>query len=186
MPDHNSIESCRRNWTGGEERPPAGQAMSKALRAVGLTVNPRFGSTVSVTTQPHDSYWVIVPPMRVPEMVAELWKDDRVVTVAVDGEDRKKPEVAKTAEEIQQEFDAFKKQVVIVAMTKAKKHDWCEVVKDALTEMGLEVPKSKLRVVLEIETEDDDLSQREAMNLIYDLNRDDLTDAMKSFELVEE
>lgn len=182
---HNSVEACRVNWNGTDERPRAGQAMSKALRAVGISINPFNGVMVSIVTHPHDSYHLNVPSSRVDEVVAELWKDNRVIEVRVDGVSREKP-AQKTVEEVEAEFAAFKKKVAVVAMQKAKKHDWCSVVQDALEEMGLEVPKSKARVVLEFDVDGDDLSKEEIKSLVYDLNRDDLYEAIQSFELTQE
>lgn len=56
------------------------------------------------------------------------------------------------AQQIQEEFDAFKAKVVRVAMDLAKEHEWCDVVTEALTcDLGLEVPSVKMRVVIEID-----------------------------------
>lgn len=182
--DHNSIESCRMNWSGTGEFPRAGQAMSKAIHALGLTCNAVAGVQVGIITHPHDSYHLDVPTRRVDELVAELWKDVRVIGVLVDGTKREKPKVQKTAEEVQAEFDAFKKQVVTIAMKKAKEHDWCGVVKDALSEMGLDIPKNRARVVLEFEV-DEDFDPSDATNTIYDLDRDNLREAIVTTELTE-
>jgi len=76
-----------------------------------------------------------------------------------------KPE--KTAAEIQAEFDAFKVTVGRTAMRYAKVHDWCGVVKEALSDVGIEpVTPQKLRLVVEI----DELLDPENNNDPFDLD----------------
>lgn len=180
MSQHNSIEGCRINWSGNGVYPRAGQAMSKAIHAVGLTTNPSGGRKVGIVTEPRDSYHLYVPGTEVDKLVAELRKDDRVAKIEVDGVEQ----TAKSVEELEAELAAFKQKVVKIAMEKAKEHDWCGVVQDALDEMGLEVPKKKARVVLEFET-DDEIDSYDARNLIYDMSRDALSDAIQTAEVVE-
>lgn len=48
------------------------------------------------------------------------------------------------------EAEAFRQQVVEKAVELAEEHDWCEVVEDALTDLGLEVPKADVEFTMEV------------------------------------
>jgi len=151
--DHYSIEGCRRNWDGNGSIPPAGQAMSKALRAVGLTVNPNllYSKKVEIGCPRMfslgiDTYHAAVPERRVDEVVAELRKDDRVKKILVDGvEQTQQPDLA-----------AYKKKVYEIARRTQAEEGWCaDGFNAAMAELGIEIPRRKTRVVLEFEVPDD-------------------------------
>lgn len=128
-----------------------------ALREIGLTFTP-FGvrTRVLVRTDGWPKWEVDVPASRAMEYAKQLWKYPNVNQVIVLGQEVPKPISENIVADIQKEFADFKARVVKLAMEKAKEHDWCGVVRETLEELGLEVPKNRLRIVLEVDITDDD------------------------------
>lgn len=178
---HNSIENCIERWGDNPNGYgcPAGKSAAKALKALGMSRNEGEGARVYIRTTPSDGYSLFVKDTATAEKVAtEVLKDTRVVSVTVNGN----PFTPKTNEEL----EAFKRQVYKKAMEKARQHDWCHVVQDTLKELGIEAPKKRLKVVMEMDVEDDDTDDKTVVReRIYDLNRTDLFEAIKSIETIE-
>lgn len=167
------------------------QIHAKALRALGMTTNPSFGVPlveVEISKTSGFAYWgVNIPKNRADEYVKQLWKDPRVTSVRIDGEPTTKPASEDSDSE---ELKAFKEKVAKVAMKYARDNSWCDEVKRALKELGIEPASSKVRVVLELDFEsfdgctlDSDSSLNEIKSFIkWDADQGDLGDAVKSVE----
>lgn len=56
----------------------------------------------------------------------------------------------RTADSVQQEFDAFKQQVIEVAQQAKEQHGWCEEIDNALTELGLQTPNVAATITITV------------------------------------
>lgn len=126
---------------------------AKALRTLGLTSTD--GSAVEAV-EIYDNRgrrWAVnVPVSRAEEYAQQLWKDDRVVRVTISGTEFPNPV------EVNEELEAFKKKVYAVAKRVQAQKNWCAPgFRQAMEELGIEIPKKKVRIVLEVEIDPDGL-----------------------------
>lgn len=127
---------------------------AKALKAIGLERNATEENYTRVQVQTHSSgSWAAdVPKERAEEYAKELWKNEKTSKVLINSNPFPKP-----AQEDSEELKAFKKKVFEVAKRTKRDEGWCDTgFKDAMKELGIEVPPSKVRVVLELDFNDHD------------------------------
>lgn len=83
--------------------------------------------------------------------------------------------MARTAAVVQREFDAFKAQVVELARDAKDEHGWCDEVDRMLEQLGLEMPKRKATITIEIH----DLSLYEDWVGSESMDRHDLAESIQ-------
>ncbi|OKI54537.1 hypothetical protein [Micromonospora sp. CB01531] len=188
-----SVDEALRQWPTDNTQAdyqPAGNAMAKALRALGITEDAHGASSnVSIRTQPSDGYNVSVNADDAERYARELWKDTRVIEVKIDGTPFAKP-IKKTVEDVEKELADFKKKVVAVALRTKREEEWCDSgFERAMKELGLEIPSTKVRITLDLDladydtdlTADSPLEQFKNF-LHWDIESSEIGDAVKSVE----
>lgn len=159
-PNSTSLQTC-----------PAGHAAAKAWQMVNpnpdvfYAISPRDEVSIECARPKgyDDSFTVAVPTTRSMEFIDALKLDRRVTKVVFNG--KTEFEAPKT-DDLQKEFEAFKQKVAEVATRYAKEHDWCDVVDEALEELGLERKKSRVKVTLEFDYDAGELGGLELFDFV--------------------
>jgi hypothetical protein len=107
-------------------------------------------SQPAVTTSPNSTGPALADPSPGPDPAAVLQDELRLLREELDQARVALAEARQHAEEHDRDLDNFKTRVAAVAMNYAREHNWCSVVTEALDELGLEPPPTRISGTLTV------------------------------------
>ena len=129
-----------------------------ALENLDESPNPRWSITRELRSVIEQSKTPVDPTTEVtpetgPTAIVSLEKHTADLKAKDDTIDQQREELERLRRVVDQSSErhlAFKKRVGEVAMEYAERHDWCPVVKEALEEIGVDIPQKKYSFTLSV------------------------------------